>query len=435
MTPIILQGITMNLNQTEKKTFIILMISTFLAGLVTCLSSIQDIIAKKALHSLDWQLTLLTMIWPVSNFFSIWWGKILENAKNKAKYFVIVAFLGRLILVFGLWVNNMTEFLLLLTLVYFFSSLLIPATNSIYQNNIEKQNRGKLFGYSVSTGTFLSMIITFIAGKLLDTNEDMFRWILFFTGISGCLSSLILSFVKINSSDRHTDTKISLKELFISPVSRTFQLLKSNKDFAQFERNFSLYGLGFLMVIPIIPIYLVEHLNMNYTSTFIAKGILAQVGVLLLSPFFGKLHDRKNIFHFGSIVFAILSLYPLGFILSILFHSPLISVILVFASYLIYGIAMAGVNITWTMGSITFAGKEDSAMYQSVHISITGIRGLIAPLFGFLVYKSMGIISVFIISFLCELIASFTSYRYYKIKEYEESGLIIEGKRFWGFWN
>ncbi|MBP7563774.1 MAG: hypothetical protein KA886_08290 [Candidatus Cloacimonetes bacterium] len=96
---------------------------------------------------------------------------------------------------------------------------------------------------------------------------------------------------------------------------------------------------------------------------------------------------------------------------------------------------MAGVNITWTMGSITFAGKEDSAMYQSVHISITGIRGLIAPLFGFLVYKSMGIISVFLISFLCELIASFTSYRYYKIKEYEESGLIIEGKRFWGFWN
>ncbi len=425
----------MNLNPIEKKTFIILMISTFMGGLVTCLSSIQDIIAKKALHSPDWQLTLLTMIWPVSNFFSIWWGKILENAKNKSVFFIIVAFLGRLILVLGLWINNMNEYLLLLTFVYFFSSLLIPATNSIYQNNIQKQNRGKLFGYSVSIGTFLSMLITFIAGKLLDTDEGIFRWILFFAGITGCFSSLILSFVKIKSSSPSENKGISMKEIFISPISRTLYLLRKNKDFAQFERNFSLYGLGFLMVVPVIPIYLVEHLNMNYTSTFIAKGILAQAGVLALSPFFGKLHDKKNIFHFGSIVFALLSLYPLGFILSILIPSPLISIILVFITYILYGIAMAGVNITWTMGSITFAGEEDSAMYQSVHISITGIRGLIAPVFGFLVYKFMGILSVFLISFFCELIASFISFRYYKIKEFQASGLTIEGKRFWGFWN
>lgn len=425
----------MKLSAEEKSTFILLFLSTCFGGLVTSLSSIQDIIAKKALHSFDWQLTLLTMIWPVSNFFSIWWGKILENTKKKAIFFVVVAFLGRLVLLLGFWVNNMNEFLILLTIVYFFSSLLIPATNSIYQNNIKKENRGRLFGYTVSIGTLLSMIITFISGKILDIDESLYRHIFLFAGISGCISSLILSLVKIKVTEPFIHTKLSLNELLIKPIERTFQLLKKNKDFAIFERNFSLYGMGFLMVIPVIPIYLIENLNMNYTSTFLSKGILAQVGVLLLSPLFGKLHDRKNIFHFGSIVFALLAIYPLGFILSIFFQHHLAGVVIVFITYLFYGIAMAGVNITWTMGSISFAGDEDAAMYQSVHISITGIRGLIAPVFGLIVYKMLGITAVFVISFIFELTASFCSYRYYKIKEYQSNGLEIVGKRFWGLWN
>lgn len=404
----------MNLNKLESKTFIILMISTFFGGLITCLGSIQDIIAKKALHSYDWQLTVLTMIWPVSNFFSIWWGKILENSRHKAKYFILGAFMGRLVLIFGLWVSNMTEFLLLLSSVYFFSSLLIPATNALYQTNIRPQNRGKIFGYTVSIGTFLSMIITYIAGKMLDIDESLYRQILFIAGISGCISSSVLAFIKTEKNHSAEGVKLDWHELLVQPVKRTFSLLKKNKDFAAFETNFSIYGLGFLMVTPVIPIYLVENLNMNYSSTFIAKGILAQVGVLLLSPFFGKLHDKRNIFHFGGIVFGLLSLYPLGFVISMLMPGTLSATIMVFLSYLIFGIAMSGVNITWTMGSIFFAGREDASMYQSVHITLTGVRGLIAPLFGFLLYKTLGIMAVFVGSFLAEVVASWMSYRYYK---------------------
>ncbi len=422
----------MNLNKIERKTFIILLISTFFGGMITCLSSIQDIIAKKALNSFDWQLTVLTMIWPVSNFFSIWWGKILENSKNKAKYFILVAFLGRLILVFGLWVNDMMSFLFLLSAVYFFSSLLIPATNSLYQNNIRTENRGKLFGYTVSMGTMLSMFITFIAGKLLDIDESLYKQILLIAGISGCISSYVLSLIKIENTHLIKVNKLNFHELFISPVKRTFQLIRKNKDFAAFETNFSFYGLGFLMIVPVIPIYLVENLKMNYTSTFIAKGILAQVGVLLLSPLFGKMHDKKDIFHFGSIVFALLGLYPLGFFISMLMPGLLSSTIMVYMSYLVFGIAMAGVNITWTMGSISFAGKEDASMYQSVHVTITGIRGLFAPFFGYLIYKTIGIMAVFLTSLLCELIASFLSYRYYRFKLKRESGEDVDQSNiFW----
>lgn len=406
----------MHLNRVEKRTFILLLVSTFFGGLFTSLSQTQDIIAKKALHSLDWQLTILAMIWPVSNFFSIWWGKILENSKNKSKFFVLVAFIGRLTLIFGLWVNDMTEYLLLLSLVYFFSSLLIPATNSLYQNNIRKELRGKLFGYSVSLGTLLGMLITFISGRLLDINELWYKDILFATGVTGCISSLVLYYVKLNDNQDHHEARFSFKELLWTPIVRTFQLLKKNPDFSAFEKNFSIYGLGFLMVVPVIPIFLVEHLHMNYTSTFVAKGILSQLGILLFSPFFGKMHDHKDIFQFGSYVFGLLALYPLGFVIASLVPSIGVATVIILITYLIFGIAMAGVNVTWNMGSIYFAGNEDASMYQSVHITLTGVRGLIAPIFGFAIYKILGLTSVFVVAFLCEVYVSRLSYLKYKSK-------------------
>jgi len=87
-----------------------------------------------------------------------------------------------------------------------------------------------------------------------------------------------------------------------------------------------------------------------------------------------------------------------------------IAITLVFIAYLIYSFGMAGVNITWNIGSIFFAGKEDSSMYQSIHVSATGIRGLTAPLLGLLVYRTLGIRFVFFISFTFIFIGGIMSY-------------------------
>ena len=76
----------MTMNSEEKHNMRRLLAATFLNGFVVSLGALQDIIAKKALGALDWQIALLAVVWPVSNFFSIWWGKILERSQNKAPY-------------------------------------------------------------------------------------------------------------------------------------------------------------------------------------------------------------------------------------------------------------------------------------------------------------------------------------------------------------
>jgi len=53
-----------------------------------------------------------------------------------------------------------------------------------------------------------------------------------------------------------------------------------------------------------------------------------------------------------------------------------------------------------------FAKEKDASAFQAVHVSLTGLRGLIAPLLGYLVLKYFGLTTVFALASLLFFIAS-----------------------------
>ncbi len=403
----------MNRKNVYRTTVSMLMLSALFNGVFNGFTGIQDIIARKAFNALDWQLMVLTMMWPVTNFLSIWWGKILEQSSNKAKFFWAVAILGRLSLLLAYFVTSMNIYLLIFGLVSFFNGILSPASNSIYQSNLP-HDRSKVFGYTMSIASLMSMIFAWISGRYLDSSEANLKLIFIFVSLAGFISASVLSFIKIDDNKVTYQKKMPKKEFFLTPLRRAFQLLKTNKPYAHFQRDFTLYGFGFLSLAPVIPIFMVDNLNLNYTHSFISKGILAQIGFLILSPIFGRLHDNFHPFKFASYSFGAIALFPLLLIITGLFTNVVYSLIAIYFTFLIYGFAMSGVNMAWNMSSIHFAGNEDASMYQSLHITITGIRGLFAPVLGILAKNYLGIYGAFFMSFCFFATASVFSYRDYK---------------------
>lgn len=406
------------LTPSVRQTVILLMTAAIFNGAILSLGQTQDIIARKALYAKDWQLMLMTMIWPISNFFSIWWGRLFERSHHKDRYFLMGGIFGRLVLLYAIWLSTMNEYLVMMGLMFSANSLLIPAQNTIYQKNIRPQRRANVYGYTMSIGMLISVSLTAVAGRFLDGNENSFRWILAITGISGFISSFLLSRIKIQEpaiDPLQSKPKIKLRDVFLDPVIRSRKLLKDNKPFACFERSFTLYGMGYIMMQPIIPIYMVDKLQLSYTNNFLAKGVLSQIGMLFLAPLLGRLHDKMHPFLYIAYSFALLMAFPLLFVLSSIWAGEsAIAVVIVFLAYTIFGLAMTGVNMAWNMSSIYFAGKQDAAMYQSVHVTLTGIRGLIAPVLGFALLNIMGINSVFIVAAGFLGVASYMSLRDYR---------------------
>jgi len=401
-----------NLPHPERQTAYLLLLASLFNGFMQSFGQTQDIIARKALHASDWQILAMTLIWPITNFLSIWMGRLFERSCHKSRYFIIAGIFGRLSLVYGLWLAGMNEYLILLTLLYASNSIIIPAQNHIYQKNIDASRRAKVYGYTISLGMFVSVAITFIGGRLLDTQAGFHRWILFATGIAGFISCMFLSRVRIKE-DRPCEDREPLpwRQALTDPIRRSVKLLRENKPFASFERSFSIYGMGFIMMTPVIPIYLVDTLKLSYTANFLSKGILSQAGMLFLSPVLGKLHDRLHPFRFISLSFGTLMFFPLLIIVSSLFTTSVtLSTIVVFIAYAVFGVAMAGINMAWNMSSIFFAGKDDAAMYQSVHVTMTGIRGLIAPVLGLGLMHFFGYKAVFLVASGFLATASIVSY-------------------------
>lgn len=403
----------MKLTNLEKKTITTLMIASFFYGFVMASFQVQDIIAKKALHALDWQITILVMLWPLANLFSIWWGKILEHSHSLAKYYILTGIVGRLSLIFMLWVTNYYQYLGLIILMFSFNAFISPAQNAILQNNISAKNRGIIFGYTASLVTLVAVIFSYFVGRMLDVDENWFRAFFAVVGVLGLIHAVIMS--RIQLKKRHNTEKafVSLKHVFYTPIMRSIEVLKKNKEFAVFQRNFFIYGIAFMILLPAIPKYLVENLRMDYSQTFLAKGIISQIGILLLAPLAGRFFDKKNPALFTSLSFLLLSLYPLILMISSFFIGSSSVNYIVYLAFFVFGIAMSGIVITWSISSICFAGDEDVSMYQSVHVSLTGLRGLFAPFLGLLILKTLGIRAVFVLAFLLFVFASYLSFKLY----------------------
>jgi hypothetical protein len=67
-------------------------------------------------------------------------------------------------------------------------------------------------------------------------------------------------------------------------------------------------------------------------------------------------------------------------------------------SYCFYGVFGALMALLWYIGSAYFCTKDEVGNYQAIHVSLTGIRGCLAPILGIFLLDIIGYTGVFIAS-------------------------------------
>jgi len=133
----------------------------------------------------------------------------------------------------------------------------------------------------------------------------------------------------------------------------------------------------------------------------------------------GKLLGKIDPRQFAIITFSSLSLfilfillteyYPNHFLLAGIEVYPMLVI-----AYLFYGIFAATMALLWFIGSAYFCKPEEAGDYQSVHLSLTAVRAMFAPLLGVLFYELFGFTWTFLLAIVSLLIGigiMFWSYR------------------------
>jgi len=306
--------------------------------------------------------------------------------------------------------NNFYHILFLtIFLIYFVANLVIfPTINLLLKTNYQHPNFGELYGYATSANKVLMLVSTLLFGILLDVDNFAFIYVYPALALLSIFSLFLLSNIEYKEKDYRP-----VKEPFLTAIRRSsmrmINILRSNRPFLHFEVGFMLYGFAFMSTVAVITIFYERALHLNYSSVGFYKNVYNIIAILVL-PLFGRVLGKIDPRRFAILTFLSFLLY--FFFMGLTEYLPFnvqwlgISIYPVLTIAVLFnGIFAATMALLWYIGSAYFCRKEEAADYQSVHLSLTGVRAIFAPILGVFLYEMMDFSGTFLMAILLLLIA------------------------------
>ncbi|PLX07083.1 MAG: hypothetical protein C0596_13205 [Marinilabiliales bacterium] len=386
----------------EKKVFNLHLIFSLLEGTVVGVTLMNEFVFLRSLQGTEFLTGVLFFV-TMGVFMSlILLNELIRRSHNKKKLIRVTALVTRIPLLLFLFfpaqitAENASYLHFAFILIFFFyfmgTTLTLPTINLLLRDNYRQNLFGKLYGYSATAQKIMTLLGTFFFGQLLYHDYFIFRYVYPSIGILSIIVLFSLSTIPFSSQQAIPKTK--LKTSLKNSIKRMVNILKKDKAFRHFEMAFFSYGIAFMITSTVITFFLESFLQLSYSSISTYKSGAGIVTVLAL-PLLGILSDKIDPRKFGIITFSAMLLYVLFIMVTEYFNSNfLIGRIEVYytliIAFLCYGIFAAAGTLSWNIGSAFFSkDATDSADYQSVHISLTGIRSMIAPI-GVIIYKLLG---------------------------------------------
>jgi len=378
-------------------------------------------IARKSLDATDFQVMLFTMTAPLCFLLSIYWAELIRVFRHWRTLFLVPVVIGILPLTLMYPFGSVRVLLGLMLLFHLGNSLHIPLRNRVIQNNYPPDRRSYLYGQIARVITLTALLFAWPLGVFLDAGADNWRWLFILVVVVASTDRVLQFLVPENRAALPTSIPLASPgwmgvplprwSHLVQPWQKMRDVLNRNRQFFRWEMQFMLYGLAFFILFTLLPGYLVEGLGLSYSSISLGQVAMAQLGNVIALPLMGKFHDRLNPAAFSGRIFLLLALFPLLLIATGLCPPGSLRMVPFLIAFLLQGVAMSGVIVAWSLSSLTFAGEEDGALYQSIHVTLTGMRGMLGPLIGWVVKSWFGWYAAFLLSTALLLLAGWLMLR------------------------
>lgn len=391
-----------NLEPQEIKTLKLHLFYSGIEGVAAGALILNEFIFIKSLKGSNVQLAFLFQFSMVVFLFAMVANEILRRYPKRTVLLRTIAIVSKLPLVGLAFFPNVSghglpniyhTLFLAIFLLYFASKIaVIPSINQYLKGNYRHENFGRLFGYSVTVQKVTMLVSTFVVGLLLDWNPNSYKIFYPIVGVLAIVSIFQLTKIKFLQKEEVIDTPLwkALQQSFL----RIFHILKHNKAFRHLEIGFMIYGFAWMSTHAVITLFYEHALHLNYSSLAFYKNAFNLVAIAFL-PFFGRFIGKRDPRRFAIITFGSLLLFILFTALTEYYNAyTLIYGIKIYYMLMVAvffnGLFMGSMPILWGIGSSYFCQPDEAADYQSVHLFLTGVRALFAPIIGISLYEWYG---------------------------------------------
>jgi hypothetical protein len=274
----------------------------------------------------------------------------------------------------GAGTGNLWLFVVLLAFHYLVSVFYIPHRGGLMRTNYPIEVRGRMYGLREMLAIVGMIAVARVAQHLLDEDPRWLRVLFPVAGVLFASAMYLKSRIRWRNQGKEReegDHRAGIRAVF------------GDRRFMLYEVAFMFYGFGFLMAIPLLVLFMEGELKLDYNEFTWAQSVAMPLAQLSFMYVWGRLADRVGVVRMVACAFSALVV----FLLAMPHVDGLHSLV---AAYTLFGAAMAGVMIGWSLGPLHFAPDGKGHAYTSVHFTFVGIRSVIAPFLGFAVKQGTG---------------------------------------------
>jgi len=331
-------------------------------------------------------VAVVTGAGPLANLFSVLWShwsqgrdKIALLTRMQAAYGLCIAVcadaplnsLGLLVLVGGLlgaqilWCG------------------IITVRGSVWRANY---SRGARTLFAARNQIFVSVCVSLTgatAGLMLDIKLETFRWLFIVASLFAFGSLSMLRRVKVRRQRQLLNAEQQLANGQTFRPREFLAILREDALFRTYMIWMMVFGSGNLMTTALLILVMTNHLNMPGLSQVMITAAVPTLLMAFTTPFWGRVLASRHVIAFR----AINSRVFVGAMLAFFSGATLAFPPLLWLGAVLLGMAMGGGLLGWNLGHNDFASQARVTEYLGLHVTLTGIRGLLAPLIGVGLYS------------------------------------------------
>jgi hypothetical protein len=384
------------------------------AGLVE--GTVSAVIASKTFGGSILLITVVQATPAFANLVSIWWGAMLVGRRKLPAFMALAAASLAISMTVGFTPHTRAGgwiFAAQICLSRVFMTGVVTTRASLWKSNYPRSHRGRITANLQILRTFMSLPVILGGGMLFDHNPLAYRWFYPVVSVIGAASLFLRRRERVRgerlamAGRENGNGEPTADSALIAPFSlvaiispfhlfpRMWQVLKEDRRFARYCVAQGCIGSANLMAMPINTIVLTKLLQLSYTSSNCLLDIIPRSITIVSLTLWARLFDRMGVLRFrvynslcwcGSLFFCgigALFAQRSGGQLGADFAAATGVYVL---GRVFEGLAQSGGAIAWNIGHLHFAEDDKAELYMGIHVSLTGLRGLIAPFVGALLY-------------------------------------------------
>lgn len=346
------------------------------------------VVAAKAFDAPPWIIAVVTAAPMFGNLSSLLWSRL---ASGRPKVSLVLALQALIVLCVAAIASsprsNLGLGMLLVAMVLsrLMIAGIITVRSVVWSLNFEQGSRARVAARLQAISSLMFVLVMGIGALVMDAHPESFR-LLYAVGIlCGCLGVWAYSGVEVRGERRQRvrERRSARDE---SGRSGFFGILKADPRYARFQTHQFIAGFASMLIEPPL-VYLV--------SKQIGASYFQSIAIVMLIPFllylstvqlWARWLDRIHVAEFRA---KLSVLWVIGFLVMAWGASSL-SLVWLAIGRVLSSVAGAGGSLAWHVGHNDFAPKEQLSAYMAVHVTLTGLRGAIAPFLGMFLYLGWG---------------------------------------------